>query len=316
MTSIILEKGSSGSETQVEKSINIIMDLDNPLDIRVNASEKLREELPGTYKENPELFSESCESILEICLDPEVENDEVKENIFCALGDSMAPAVAQEYPQIWEVSLQLFESSSERGYLKKMANRYVGCMLFGQDPIELENSRARAKYYKKLMKRVNRLNRNDPADKKILSKKLHKYINPELLEESEALFELGFVAVCDRLGHEYRQLERRYRSDSSFDDESAIEGREIADGIVILLDVLKNCMSEDLQKKRPDLFKRGVGRLARMSSYQMGIFSEGPGSGGSIPFEFKRVTHKAINTGLNVTLSTEKAREAFKTNTA
>lgn len=291
------EKIPSEYETLVESSLNTLVDLDNPVGNRIEASEVLRKNLPKIFNENVELFEECCEEVIEIF--PEEQEPNIRENVFCALGDSMDPEVESVCPEIWERSMDLFSFYNEKGSLGKKANHYLLCMTFGQNPIEVQKSIVRRKKYKSILKRIRRLERYESSGKKLLTNKLHKYIYPELLDEQEVFFALGFNAVCSRLSHEYNRLTREIKSNPSGNEELEAENDEIVNGIITLIEVLDNCMTFELEERRPDLYQEGMNKIRKLSSYSMTLtLGQKPGEKIIVPDSFERVTKKAIEVGL------------------
>ena len=129
---------------------------------------------------------------------------------------------------------------------------------------------------------------------------LGEYINPELLEEDEELFEEAFTAVNERTEKEWQYLRRRVGGSifigadrgriDKIDDYQAIQ--ELSPQIEILLDVLDNCMDDNLYKKRPDLYEVGLKELDYFVGY--GMFSVIDRSDGTvrIPIELKLLKQK------------------------
>jgi hypothetical protein len=307
MTDPLLKIFPSECEVQVETSLNKLS-FDNPKDIRIEASDELRKNLPKVYDENLEFFKKSCNSVIDMFV--EEEDPKVRKNIFCALGDSMGPRVEEKYPELWEKSLQLFESTEEQGPFRDKANHYLLCMIFGQDPVEVENSKARSKKHKKTMKRIVRLDSNDPSDKKLLTKKLHKYIYPELLDENEIIFELGFRAVYKRLGYEYGELTNVIKSSTSEEADLSSRISEIEDGIVALLEVLDSCMTLRLKEFKRALYNEGINALKGISSYSMTLtLGQIPGKEKDVPESFKKITQKAIEIVIKKALPREYQQE-------
>jgi hypothetical protein len=243
--------------------------------------------LRTTYQEDPELFEESCNTLLSD-LSLYQQDSEIRENIFCALGNSMIPVVEYRYPNLWRNSWALFLAGLNNESLGEKAEYYLECMIHEKDPLERDNE----------------------YNNEVRDQAIDYYISPALLEKNEKLFERGFNGVCKRLKEQYKELTGRIKSGTYKEGDNAMDESEIEKDIFTLLGILHNCMTCELEESRPDLHDEGMDSLKGLSSYNMTLtLGQIPGTKMDVPESFKKITQKAIEIGISKTLSREYQQE-------